>query len=83
MFDVLINRLRPHIDKLLRLNKTVKLSKWLQSGNFSFLVDLPANSLWQTLCDEFPEAKVVLVVRDEDRWIKSLLNHIDVRLNIA
>ena len=41
-------------------------------------VDLPANALWQTLCDEFPEAKVVLVVRDEDRWIKSLLNHIDV-----
>ena len=43
-----------------------------------FLVDLPANALWQTLCDEFPEAKVILVVRDEDKWINSLLNHIDV-----
>ena len=43
-----------------------------------FLVDLPANALWQTLCDEFPEAKVILVVRDEDKWINSLLNHIEV-----
>ena len=43
-----------------------------------FLVDLPANSLWQTLRDEFPEAKVILVVRDDQKWINSLQNHLVV-----
>ena len=42
------------------------------------LVDLPANSLWQTLRDEFPEAKVILVVRDDQKWINSLQNHLVV-----
>jgi len=49
-------------------------NKW----GYDCTVDLPANALWQTLSDEFPEAKVVLVVRDDDRWINSLLNHIEV-----
>ena len=46
-------------------------------------VDLPANSLWQTLRDEFPEAKVILVVRDDQKWINSLQNHLVVSINHA
>ena len=41
----------------------------------SISVDLPGVPLWQTLLDEFPEAKVVLVERDENKWINSAMNH--------
>lgn len=49
-------------------------NKW----GYDCTVDLPANSLWQTLRDEFPEAKVILVVRDDQKWINSLQNHLVV-----
>ena len=46
----------------------------------SISVDLPGVPLWQTLLDEFPEAKVVLVIRDENKWIQSAMNHTHVRI---
>lgn len=33
--------------------------------------DTPGNVLWESLADEFPEAKVILVIRDENKWMDS------------
>jgi hypothetical protein len=38
---------------------------------FSATVDYPACSFWKELSEAFPEAKVVLSVRDADKWFDS------------
>ena len=68
-----------------QIKPTMKFPQNLVSQNINnfrlkFSVDLPANSLWQTLRDEFPEAKVILVVRDDQKWINSLQNHLVVSI---
>ena len=45
---------------------------------YTAAVDVPVFNLWEALADEFPEAKVILVVRDEKSWEKAVLNHISV-----
>ena len=37
-------------------------------------VDAPACFAWRALADRYPEAKVVLTVRDQDAWIQSMFN---------
>jgi len=40
--------------------------------------DTPTCFLWDVLLDEFPDAKVIHVVRDDDKWATSLTKHIKV-----
>jgi Sulfotransferase domain len=61
-----------------------RLQEWLDlaeggkrdwSGTFAgyqAAVDWPASAFWQELVDFYPEAKVVLTVRDPDRWYDSM-----------
>ena len=61
-----------------------RLQEWLElaeggerdwSGTFSgyqAAVDWPASAFWRELVDFYPEAKVVLTVRDPDRWYDSI-----------
>jgi Sulfotransferase domain len=61
-----------------------RLQEWLDladggerdwSGTFSgyqAAVDWPASAFWRELTDTYPEAKVVLTVRDPDRWYDSI-----------
>jgi len=44
-----------------------KNNKW----GYTATCDIPCNALWETLADEFPESKVILVIRDEAKWLKS------------
>lgn len=61
-----------------------RLQEWLElaeggerdwPGTFSgyqAAVDWPASAFWRELVDFYPEAKVVLTVRDPDRWYDSI-----------
>ncbi|MEE4362186.1 MAG: sulfotransferase family protein [Pseudomonadales bacterium] len=40
-------------------------------GNFASTVDFPASNYWRELADAYPEAKVILSVRDAERWFES------------
>lgn len=42
-------------------------------GHCSATTDFPCALFWRELCAAYPEAKVVLVQRDEDRWYKSFV----------
>ena len=35
-------------------------------------VDWPSAAWWKELCDHYPEARVILTVRDPDRWYESI-----------
>ena len=39
-------------------------------------VDWPAAAFWRELVDRYPEAKVLLSLRDADRWYESMMNTI-------
>ena len=41
---------------------------------FGAAVDAPPCLVWKTLAERYPEAKVVLTVRDRDAWYQSMLN---------
>lgn len=41
-------------------------------------VDIPHNALWEVLHKQFPDAKVILCLRDEDKWAKSVEKHLQV-----
>jgi len=45
---------------------------------YTAVCDTPTCAMWETLLDEFPEAKVILVVRDDEKWWNSLLKHVAV-----
>jgi len=49
-------------------------NKW----GYNAAVDVPIFNMWEALADEFPEAKVILVVRDDASWEKAVLNHISI-----
>lgn len=36
-------------------------------------VDWPSCNLWQTLMEQYPQAKVILTVRDPDQWYDSIM----------
>ena len=40
---------------------------------FSSCVDFPTSALWPELIEAYPNAKVVLTVRDENAWAKSMM----------
>jgi len=47
-------------------------------NGYTAVCDTPTCFLWDTLLDEFPEAKVIHVVRDDEKWWASLEKHIQV-----
>jgi len=49
-------------------------SKW----GYTAVTDLPTYNFWDVLAEEFPDAKVILIERDEDKWANSLEKHIGV-----
>ncbi len=40
-------------------------------GNYEATVDFPASTYWRELADAYPEAKVILSVRDAESWFQS------------
>lgn len=40
-------------------------------GDYVATVDFPASNYWRELADAFPDAKIVLSVRDPERWFES------------
>lgn len=46
--------------------------------NFGSQVDWPGARYWRELADYFPDAKVVLSVRDPEKWYASIMNTIAV-----
>nr|XP_039274163.1 uncharacterized protein LOC120348108 isoform X2 [Styela clava] len=46
--------------------------------NVDAVADLPACHFWEEIHRDFPDAKIILTVRDsEDVWLKSLMHHIE------
>lgn len=45
-------------------------------AGYSSTVDWPGTAFWRELCDFYPEAKVILTVRDPQRWYESTYNTI-------
>ena len=46
--------------------------------NADAVVDFPGNFFWEEMLEAFPESKVVLSEREEDSWIKSAVNQLQV-----
>ena len=46
--------------------------------NADAVVDLPATFFWEEILEAFPDCKVILSERDEDSWVKSLKNHLEI-----
>jgi hypothetical protein len=44
-------------------------------NNFDAFQDNPWPVLYEKLDKKFPDSKFILTVRDEDKWIKSIINH--------
>ena len=54
-----------------------ELPNWPQLfGDCRSCVDWPACNFWRELCETYPKAKVVLTVRDPERWYDSVMNTI-------
>lgn len=45
-------------------------------GNYRATVDWPGAAYWRELVDAYPDAKVVLTIRDPQRWYQSAVNTI-------
>ncbi len=46
--------------------------EWELFNGFQSILDWPAVAYWRTLVDHYPEAKVVLSVRDPESWYRSV-----------
>ena len=44
--------------------------------NVDVLVDSPGNFFWEEVLEAFPDSKVILSEREEDSWVKSLVNQL-------
>ncbi|CAG5104101.1 Oidioi.mRNA.OKI2018_I69.chr1.g1094.t1.cds [Oikopleura dioica] len=57
------------------------LQKLFGAGNpdeYTACVDLPHFAFWEILLKQFPDAKVILAIRDEDKWANSVVKHLAV-----
>lgn len=45
--------------------------------NADAVVDISGNFFWEEILEAFPDCKVILSERDEDSWLKSLVNHLE------
>ena len=74
MFEVL-----PHPERVStwRAAAAGELPDWNEVfSDFSATVDWPAAYFWRELSDYYPEAKIILSVRDSDSWYQSMDNTI-------
>ena len=46
--------------------------------NVDVLVDSPGNFFWEEVLEAFPDSKVILNEREEDSWVKSLVNQLQL-----
>ena len=46
--------------------------------NADAVVDSPGNLFWDEILEAFPDCKVILSERDEDSWVKSAVNQLEV-----
>ena len=46
--------------------------------NVDVLVDSPGNFFWEEVLEAFPDSKVILSEREEDSWVKSLVNQLQL-----
>ena len=46
--------------------------------NADAVVDIPGNLFWEEILETFPDCKVILSERDEDSWIQSWVNHLEM-----
>ena len=42
------------------------------------VVDAPGNFFWEEILEAYPDSKVILSKREEDSWLKSLVNQLQV-----
>ena len=52
-------------------------------ANYQATTDWPSAYFWQQLIEFYPEAKVILTVRDSQSWIRSMTNTIFKACNLA
>jgi len=45
--------------------------------NADAVVDIPGNIFYEEILESFPDCKVVLSEREEDSWVKSVMNHLE------
>jgi hypothetical protein len=50
-------------------------------GHCAAVTDVPSITMWRELIEAYPEAKVVLVERDEDKWFRSFETLVEGILN--
>ena len=62
-FDVFQNGAEPDVKRVYQNADTV--------------VDIPGNIFWEEILEAFPDCKVILSEREEDSWVKSLVNHLE------
>ena len=46
--------------------------------NADAVVDIPGNLFWEEILETFPDCKVILSERDEDSWIQSWINQLEM-----
>ena len=46
--------------------------------NADAVVDIPGNLFWEEILETFPDCKVILSERDEDSWIQSWVNQLEM-----
>eukprot|EP01084_Bolivina_argentea_P146592 256626_1 len=59
-------------DTKIRNNEDVNLDEWLQIIKCNVIMDAPVALYWDTFFDQYPNAKVILSVRDFDKWYHSV-----------
>ena len=42
------------------------------------VVDTPGNFFWEEILEAFPDSKVILSERDEDSWVRSMVNQLEI-----
>jgi len=50
---------------------------WKCCEDIEAITDTPAPRYWRELCGAYPEAKVILTVRDESEWWTSIERHVN------
>lgn len=75
-----------HMQEVMR--RPAHIRQWLQYartgeadwdglfGNFGSGVDYPVSCVWEELAEHYPDAKIVLTVRDPQRWWESTISTI-------
>jgi hypothetical protein len=58
-------------------NKTAKLDLSEIYGPYEAATDVPTAFLWRELIEEYPNAKVILTIREENKWFRSYCNAIN------